>query len=76
VWSYLRNIETALNYFTYKHFAHNLLVFPIGKICQTLGFSILKMSHQFNFQDSQKILFGLKKARHFLPLFPKKGKVF
>jgi hypothetical protein len=49
-WSYLRNIRTAINYFFYKRFAHNLLIFLIGNIwlnigiCQTLGFSILKMS--------------------------------
>jgi hypothetical protein len=41
---------TALNYFFYKRFAHNLPMFLIGKIllnigiCQTLRFSILKMS--------------------------------
>jgi hypothetical protein len=39
--------------FFYKHFAHNLPIFLIGKIwlnigiCQTLGFSILKISPQF-----------------------------
>jgi hypothetical protein len=49
-WSYLRNIKTAINYFFYKHFAHNLPIFLLDKIwlnigiCQTLGFSILKMS--------------------------------
>jgi hypothetical protein len=48
-WSHLRNIKTAMNYF-YKYFAHILPIFLIGKIwlnigiCQTLGFSILKMS--------------------------------
>jgi hypothetical protein len=46
--SYLRNIKTAINYVC-KRFEHNLLIFLIGKIwmnigiCQTLGFSILKM---------------------------------
>jgi hypothetical protein len=48
-WSYQRNIKKAINYF-YKYFAHILPIFLIGKIllkigiCQTLGFSILKMS--------------------------------
>jgi hypothetical protein len=49
-WSYLRNIKTAINYFFYKRYTHNLSLFLTGKfwlnigICQTLGFSILKMS--------------------------------
>jgi hypothetical protein len=49
-WLYLRNIKTAINYCFYKWCAHNLPIFLIGKIwlnigiCQTLGFSILKMS--------------------------------
>jgi hypothetical protein len=46
-WSFLRNIKTAKNYFFYKRFAQNLAKLNfwlnIG-ICQTLGFSILKMS--------------------------------
>jgi hypothetical protein len=46
-WSYLRNIKTAINYFFYKCFAHNLPIFLVGKIwlnigiCHILGFSIL-----------------------------------
>jgi hypothetical protein len=30
-WSYLRNIKTAINYFFYKRFAHNLPIFLKGK---------------------------------------------
>jgi hypothetical protein len=50
--SYLRNIKTAINNFC-KPFAHNLPIFFIGElwlnigICQTLGFSIQKMSPQY-----------------------------
>jgi hypothetical protein len=30
-WSYLRNIERAINYFFYKRFAHNLSIFSLEK---------------------------------------------
>jgi hypothetical protein len=50
-WLYLRNTKTAINYL-FKRLTHNLPIFLTGKIwlnigiCQTLGFSFLKMSSQ------------------------------
>jgi hypothetical protein len=60
-WPYLRNSKTAINYFFYKSFAHNLPTFFTGKIwlnlgiCfQTLAFSILKMSPHFSHIPASK----------------------
>jgi hypothetical protein len=59
-WSYLRNIKTAINYFLQTFRAYNLPIFLIGNswlnigVCQTQGFSILKMPPQAPIRQSEK----------------------
>jgi hypothetical protein len=71
-WSYLRNIETAINFFfVYERFAQNLSRISHRKIwlnigiCQTLGFSILKMSPRYSFSINTSTV-SKAKVRQFL----------